>query len=409
MSGTVIGNKTLLCKLSHGISKNNASPNDNLYIKPLLPTTTEQELFDLYSQFGDVIGCKVMMDRNTGLSRQIGFVRFSSIDSATKALEHTNGMVLKEGTPPIVVKYAENEPHKINRKAKLLANQSAAAARKAIEQYKLHQQSMQYSDVSYPDPSTYGQTEEYSNASIPYVVKDSFGNVTFAPTSVPDMYMPGPVPTYDWYSYDMYQQSYPMYNQYGYMMNNWYRPKKNFKRKGKYKYNRNEIGDNRVSNWVEPNLFVFHLPPSVDNDKLRQLFEKFGKLEQVQVVKDKSSKKTKGYGFVKFSDMNDAITAITKMNGYRIENKTLKVTLKSDSHSRRSKLDEDDEDSKSSDDDKSYDSKSSYDDSKSYDSESDDSSDGSYETNEDQAQDQELTSYQGKDKALVDKMNGLSI
>ncbi len=40
MTGQKIANKTLLCKLSNSSSANNAEPSDNLYIKPLLATTS---------------------------------------------------------------------------------------------------------------------------------------------------------------------------------------------------------------------------------------------------------------------------------------------------------------------------------------------------------------------------------
>jgi RNA recognition motif-containing protein len=76
MSGTRYGNKTLLCKYSNSASVNNSQPSDNLYIKPLLPTTTEEELREIFSQFGIVKECKVMINKNTGTSRQIGLYYF---------------------------------------------------------------------------------------------------------------------------------------------------------------------------------------------------------------------------------------------------------------------------------------------------------------------------------------------
>lgn len=41
MTGQQLGNKTLLCKLSHGPGYTPHPPTDNLYVKPLLPETTE--------------------------------------------------------------------------------------------------------------------------------------------------------------------------------------------------------------------------------------------------------------------------------------------------------------------------------------------------------------------------------
>ncbi len=46
-----------------------------------------------------------------------------------------------------------------------------------------------------------------------------------------------------------------------------------------------------------------------------------------KVVRDKNTKKSLGYGFVKFLKEDDAVFAIDKMNGYSIGHKNLKVSI----------------------------------------------------------------------------------
>lgn len=46
-----------------------------------------------------------------------------------------------------------------------------------------------------------------------------------------------------------------------------------------------------------------------------------------KVVRDKNTKKSMGYGFVKFVEESDAMNAIEKMNGYAIGHKNLKVSV----------------------------------------------------------------------------------
>ena len=46
-----------------------------------------------------------------------------------------------------------------------------------------------------------------------------------------------------------------------------------------------------------------------------------------KVVRDKNTKKSLGYGFVKFLNERDALLAIEKMNGLSIESKILKVSV----------------------------------------------------------------------------------
>ena len=57
----------------------------------------------------------------------------------------------------------------------------------------------------------------------------------------------------------------------------------------------NESNTTGVSGGAGPfSLFVFHLPPEADDTTLRVLFEPFGYVESVKVVKGK------GFGFVNF-------------------------------------------------------------------------------------------------------------
>jgi len=118
LSGYRVGNKVLLCKLS------NSSPSvitpelsTNLYIKPLPANMTEESLREMFSGFGPIAAAKVMVDKVTGESRQIGFVRYESQDHATAALTAMNGQKLKDDQPVLIVKYAETEYQKTARKA----------------------------------------------------------------------------------------------------------------------------------------------------------------------------------------------------------------------------------------------------------------------------------------------------
>ncbi len=61
----------------------------NLYVGNLPFTTTEQELTDLFSQYGTVTKSQVIMDRETGRSRGFGFVEMSS--GADEAVQAMNG------------------------------------------------------------------------------------------------------------------------------------------------------------------------------------------------------------------------------------------------------------------------------------------------------------------------------
>eukprot|EP00002_Diphylleia_rotans_P023135 TRINITY_DN4546_c0_g1_i1.p1 TRINITY_DN4546_c0_g1~~TRINITY_DN4546_c0_g1_i1.p1 ORF type:complete len:467 (+),score=84.83 TRINITY_DN4546_c0_g1_i1:116-1516(+) len=119
MNGKLIGTKSLLCKLSDGPPSHLAlTPGDNLYVKPLPKWVTEANLEQMFSKYGNVVQCKVMIDRDTGQSREIGFVRFETTEQATAAIRATNGTTLGPNSTPLIVKYADSEEQKAERKQK---------------------------------------------------------------------------------------------------------------------------------------------------------------------------------------------------------------------------------------------------------------------------------------------------
>jgi RNA recognition motif-containing protein len=128
MNGLRVANKRLLCKLANQVSQSSTSSynaeygknpvltaqvkSDNLYIKPLLPNTTEDDLRGIFGKFGRIIDCKVMVDRVTGLSRQIGFVRFETVSQAQAVIDEMNGFRLSPGAPPLIIKFADTKEQK---------------------------------------------------------------------------------------------------------------------------------------------------------------------------------------------------------------------------------------------------------------------------------------------------------
>ena len=67
----------------------NVMASKNLYVGNLSFTTTEQDLAQLFGQYGPVTKTQLIMDRETGRSRGFGFVEMSSgTDEAIQALNN---------------------------------------------------------------------------------------------------------------------------------------------------------------------------------------------------------------------------------------------------------------------------------------------------------------------------------
>ncbi|XP_073002791.1 small RNA-binding protein 11, chloroplastic-like [Typha latifolia] len=65
-----------------------------LFIGGLSFYTTEEALSEAFSQFGQVIEAKIIMDKVSVRSKGFGFVTFASEDEAHKALTEMNGKIL---------------------------------------------------------------------------------------------------------------------------------------------------------------------------------------------------------------------------------------------------------------------------------------------------------------------------
>ena len=63
----------------------------NMYVGNLSYSVTEDELRSMFTEYGDVVSAKLIMDRETGRSKGFGFVEMSNNSEAQKAMEDLNG------------------------------------------------------------------------------------------------------------------------------------------------------------------------------------------------------------------------------------------------------------------------------------------------------------------------------
>ncbi|KAH9735148.1 RNA-binding protein CP29B [Citrus sinensis] len=72
-------------------------------------------------------------------------------------------------------------------------------------------------------------------------------------------------------------------------------------------------------------LFVGNLPFSVDSAQLAGLFETAGNVEMVEVIYDKVTGRSRGFGFVTMSSVEEVEAAAQQFNGYELEGRPLRV------------------------------------------------------------------------------------
>jgi RNA recognition motif-containing protein len=73
------------------------------------------------------------------------------------------------------------------------------------------------------------------------------------------------------------------------------------------------------------NIYVGNLDFATTEQDLRGLFETYGTVENVSVVKDKFTGQPRGFGFVEMTNNTDAERAISELNGRQVGNRNLTV------------------------------------------------------------------------------------
>ncbi len=81
------------------------------------------------------------------------------------------------------------------------------------------------------------------------------------------------------------------------------------------------------------NIYVGNLSRDVNEDGLREAFGAFGEVDSVNIIKDKFSGESRGFGFVMMRSQQEALNAIEGMNNKELNG--LNITV-SEAHSRPS-------------------------------------------------------------------------
>ena len=72
-------------------------------------------------------------------------------------------------------------------------------------------------------------------------------------------------------------------------------------------------------------LFVGNIPHSTSEAELRALFEPHGKVDQVSVVTDRDTGRSRGFAFVEMTDSAEAEKAIAALNGKELGGRALNI------------------------------------------------------------------------------------
>ncbi|HOD65189.1 MAG TPA: RNA-binding protein [candidate division Zixibacteria bacterium] len=72
-------------------------------------------------------------------------------------------------------------------------------------------------------------------------------------------------------------------------------------------------------------IYIGNMSYSTTEDQLRQAFEAFGEVSEVNLVMDRDSGRPKGFAFVEMPNQDEGKAAIAAMNGKEFDGRTLNV------------------------------------------------------------------------------------
>ena len=73
------------------------------------------------------------------------------------------------------------------------------------------------------------------------------------------------------------------------------------------------------------NIFVAKLSFDTDEEGLREVFENYGEVKSVKIILDKSSGRSKGFGFIEMPDDDEALEAIERLHEYELNGREIVV------------------------------------------------------------------------------------
>ncbi|XP_061525181.1 ELAV-like protein 2 isoform X7 [Phyllopteryx taeniolatus] len=313
----------------------------NLIVNYLPQNMTQEELKSLFGSIGEIESCKLVRDKITGQSLGYGFVNYVDAKDAEKAINTLNGLRLQ--TKTIKVSYARPSSASIRD-----ANLYVSGLPKTMTQMELEQLFSQYGriitsrilvdqvtglsrGVGFIRFDRRVEAEEAikglhcqkpPGAAEPITVK--FANNPSQKTNQallsqlyqsPNRRYPGPLA--------QQAQRFRLDN----LLNMAYGVKSRF----------SPMAIDGVTSLAGINIpghssgwciFVYNLSPDADESILWQMFGPFGAVTNVKVIRDFSTNKCKGFGFVTMTNYDEAAVAIGSLNGYRLGDRVLQVSFK---------------------------------------------------------------------------------
>jgi len=288
-----------------------ASPEANIFIKNLDLSIDSKALYDTFSIFGHILSCKVASSPD-GTSRGYGFVQYESEDAAKQAIERVNGMLIGE-KKVFVGPFTKRDR----------SDEDAVREGRSVHVRNIPDEwdDAQVLELFVPLGevlSSLIMSDVKNNKRYGFV---NFKDVDTANTAV-KMLHGKDLRTEDEKRAMEDQEEVGEENDGEEATNTALgKPPNGSKRvpghclmvsHAKSRIERQREAQQERFEGIR--LYVRNLPPEIQDDDLRALFEKFGAITDLKAVQDRDTGVCKGYGFVRFATMEEATAAVEHLH-----------------------------------------------------------------------------------------------
>lgn len=283
----------------------------NIFIKNLDKSIDNKAIYDTFSMFGNILSCKVATDED-GNSKGYGFVHFETEESAQKAIEKVNGMLL-EGKKVYVGKFQPRATRmrEMGETARRFTNVFIKNFGEELDKDGLDKLFSKFGEIT---SSTVMTDSDGKSKGFGFVAFKDPEDAEKAVVEMNDFELPGT------------DRKLVVC-----------RAQKKTERAAELKRRYEQQKTERMQRYQGVNLYVKNLDDTVDDEVLRQNFESYGKITSAKVMCDDNGR-SKGFGFVCFEKPDEATKAVTEMNGKMMCTKPLYVALAQRKEDRKAQL-----------------------------------------------------------------------
>jgi len=278
----------------------------NVFIKNLDKNIDNKSLYDTFSAFGNILSCKIMTDES-GQSKGFGFVHFETQEAADSAITKVNGMLLAD-KKVFVGRFMPRTQRDIGGVQRKFTNIFVKNFGDQLDEEKLRELFSQHGKITSckievdeaGKPKGFGFCS-YEN---PEEAEAAVQNLNGHTIGDKQLYVG--------------------------------RFQKKNERQSEIKRKKDLQRQERMNKYQGVNLYIKNLDDTIDDERLRKEFSKFGTITSAKVMSENG--RSRGFGFVCFSAPDEATKAVTEMNGSIVGSKPLYVALAQRKEERRMHL-----------------------------------------------------------------------